>query len=96
MGSLSNHLSFKITYHREMKLVDLLFGYAEADSDWGTSSSSSLAFCMVMLYNKLPIMWKSEPEMQKTIALFMEEAKYYATFRWVAVRSCISVCTVLV
>ena len=33
MEYLSNQSSFKITYHRGMKLVDLLSGYA--DADWG-------------------------------------------------------------
>ena len=52
--------------------------------DWGNSSSSSVTSCMVMLYSKLPIMWKLK--IQKTITLFMEEAKYYTTFRWLAAR----------
>ncbi len=36
MEYLSNQSSFKITYSRGMKLVDLLSGFA--DSDWGNSS----------------------------------------------------------
>jgi hypothetical protein len=57
-----------------MKLVDLLPGYA--DADWGNSSSSTSTSCMVMLYNKSLIMWKSK--MQKTTALSTAEAEYYS------------------
>ncbi len=76
MEYLSNHLSFKITYRRGVKLVDLLSGYA--DADWGNSSSrrSTRTSGMVMLYNKSPIMWKSK--MQKTTALSTAKAEYYS------------------
>jgi hypothetical protein len=47
MEYLSNHSSFKITYHRGIKLVVLLSGYA--DADWGNSSSRRSASGMVML-----------------------------------------------
>jgi hypothetical protein len=77
MGSAppSDGISFNITYHRGMKLVDLLSGCA--DADWGNSSSRRSMSCMVMLYNKSPIVWNSK--MQKTMALptGREEAEYY-------------------
>ena len=59
-----------------MKLVDLLSWYA--DADWGNSSSrrSTSGMVTVMLYNRLPIMWKSK--MQKTTALSTAEAEYYS------------------
>ena len=74
MEYLSNHRSFKITYCRGVKLVDLLSGYA--DADWGNSSSRKSTSGMVVLYNKSPIMWKSK--MQKTTALSTAEAEYYS------------------
>jgi hypothetical protein len=74
MEYLSNHSSLKIIYRRGMKLVDLLSGYA--DADWGNSSPRRSTSCMVMLYTKSPIMWKSK--MQKTTALSTAEAKYYS------------------
>ena len=74
MEYLSNHLGFKITYRKGVKLVDLLSGYA--DADWGNSSSSRSTSGMVMLYNKSPIMWKSK--MQKTTALSTAEAEFYS------------------
>jgi hypothetical protein len=75
MEYLSNHSSFKITYHRGMKnLIDLLSGYT--DIDWGSSSSSRSTSCIVMLYNKSPIMWKSK--MQNTTGLSTAEAEYYS------------------
>ena len=76
MEYLSNQSSFKITYCRGMKLVELLSGYA--DADWGNSSSrrSTSESGMVMLYNKSPIVWKLK--MQKTTALSTAEAKYYS------------------
>ncbi len=60
-----------------MKLVDLLFGYA--DADWGNSSSRRSTSGMVLLYNKSPIIWKSK--MQKTTVLSRAstaEAEYYS------------------
>ena len=74
MEYLSNHLSFKITYCRGVKRVNLLSGYA--DADWGNSSSRRSTSGMVMLYNKSPIIWKSK--MQKTTALSTAEAEYYS------------------
>jgi hypothetical protein len=75
MEYLSNcQSSFKITYRRGMKLVDLLSGFA--DADWGNSSSSRSTSGMVMLYNKTPIMWKSK--MQKTTALSTAKAEYHS------------------
>ena len=74
MEYLAAHPSFKIKYRIGMKLVDLLFGYA--DADWGNSSSRRSTSGMIMLYNKSPIMWKSK--MQKTTALSTAEAEYYS------------------
>jgi hypothetical protein len=74
MEYLAAHPSFKIKYHRGVKLMDLLSGYA--DADWGNSSSRRSTSGMVMLYNKSPIMWKSK--MQKTTALSTAEAEYYS------------------
>ncbi len=54
MEFLSNHSSFKITYSRGVKLVDLLSGHA--DADWGNSSSLRSTSGMGMSYNKSPIM----------------------------------------
>ncbi len=68
------HPSFKIKYCRGTKLIDLLSEYA--DAYWGNSSSRRSTSGMVMLYNKLPIMWKSN--MQKTTALSTAEAEYYS------------------
>ncbi len=74
MEYLSNRSSFKITYRRGLKLVDLLSGHA--DADWGNSSSRRSTSGMDMLYNKSPIMWKSK--MQKTITLSTAEAEFYS------------------
>ena len=76
MEYLAAHPSFKIRYRSDMKLVDLLSGIA--DADWGNSSSrrSTSGMPVVMLYNKLPIMWKSKT--QKTTALSTAEAEYYS------------------
>ena len=74
MEYLEGNPSFKITYRLSGGKSNLLSGYA--DSDWGNSSSRRSTSGMLMLYNKLPISWKSK--MQKTTALSTAEAKYYS------------------
>ncbi len=74
MEYLAAHPSFKIKYRLGTKLIDLLFGYADADC--GNSSSRRPTSGMVMLYNKSPIMWKSK--MQNTTAFSTAEAEYYS------------------
>ena len=56
MEYLAANPSVKIEYCSGMTLVDLLFGYA--DADWGNSSSRRSTSGMVMMYNKSPITWK--------------------------------------
>jgi hypothetical protein len=79
MEYVSHQPSFKITYRRGIKLVDLLSGFA--DADWGNSSSRRSTSGMVMLYTKSPMimMWKSKK--QKTTApcrVSTAEANYYS------------------
>jgi hypothetical protein len=76
MEYLEGFLSLKSTYRRHVGAIrDLLSGFA--DSLWGNSSYRPSTSGNLMLYNKAPVMWNSK--VQKTTALSMAEAEYYAT-----------------